>query len=193
MSGAPDFEVQDPKALRDTAIPRFYVDAQRNNFRSEQEGRPCFDDVEKVEILIPGDRKSTWDGLVREEHRRRWAREYAAFKASQEAPVEGMPIAELPGITRSQAEELTFQHVRTIETLAILPDDKAMRVVTMGGMALRDRARRYLESTAGAAAEEKLAAENRAKDERIAQLEGQLADLTKRIDQIAAKRPEPEA
>lgn len=193
MSGAPDFQVQDPKGARETAIARFYMEARRNNARSEADGQPRFDDVEMVEILIPGDRNAVSVQFVKPEHKQRFAREYAAFKANQEAPADGTPIAELPGIMRSQVEELTFQHIRTVETLAILPDDKAMKAITMGGMALRDRARRYLESTAGAAAEEKLAAENRAKDERIAQLEGQLADLTKRIDQIAAKRPEPEA
>lgn len=188
MSDAPDFMTTNNNQ-RDTAIPRFYIEPQRNNARSEADGVPRFDDVEFVEILIPGDRNSVAVQVVREEHRQRWPAAYAAFKANSEAPTDGTPLTELPGMTRSQAEELAFQHVRTIEVLASLSDDQASKAVSMGGFALRDRAKRYLDSTAGDAAAEKLAAENREKDAKIEALEAQMADLVKRIEAM----PQPTA
>lgn len=188
----PEFEYQNPREQRDTAIARFYIDTQRNNGRSEADGVPRFDDIEMVEILIPGDRNSVWSGMVKDEHRHRFARQYAAFKANSEAPADGTPISELPGITRSQAEELAYQHVRTIETLAMLSDDQATKAVSMGGFALRDRAKRYLDATAGNAVAEKLAAENREKDAKIEALEMKMADIIKRMEATpAATAPGP--
>jgi len=156
MSDAPDFQVQDPRGQRDSAIPRFYVSAQRNNFRSEQEGRPCFDDVEKVEILIPGDRHATWDGRVTQVHKDRWPREYEAFKKGLEPAEGGTPLDQLPGMTASQVEELKYMHVRTVEALAGLSDDQCRKAISMGGMALRDKAKRWLDSTSADAATARL-------------------------------------
>lgn len=182
MSDAPDFEYRDQKQQGDSAVPRFYTEAQYNQRRSDEDGVPRFDEVEKVEILIPGDRKTTWDGIVNESHRRRWPRQWAAFTAGLDPLTTGTPIREMPGITKSQAEELAYQHIHSIETLAGLTDDQATKAVTMGGLALRDRAKRYIDATAGDAGAEKLAAENRAKDDRIAALEAQLADIMKRLE-----------
>lgn len=180
FTDTPDFAT--PGQEKDTSVPRFYTETQRNNARSEADGVPRFDDVEMVEILIPGDRNSISVQLVNDGHRRRWPGAYRAFKDNSEAPADGTPITELPGMTRSQAEELAFQHVRTIETLAALSDDQATKAVSMGGFALRDRAKRYLDATAGDAAAEKLAAENREKDAKIEALQSQMADLMKRIE-----------
>lgn len=181
----PDF---DPDARKkDGAIPRFYIEAKKNNFRSEVEGRPCFDDVEKVEILIPGDRRSTWDGFVKDEHRRRFPREYAAFKQGLEAPVDGTPIAQMPGITASQAQELAFSHIKTIEALAGLPDDLLSKAVGMGGMALREKARRWVEATNGSAPMEKLAAENEQLKGTMAEMQAQMVEMQKAM--AALKSP----
>lgn len=195
MSDAPDFEYRDQKQQGDSAVPRFYTEAQHNQRRSDEDGMPRFDEVEKVEILIPGDRKTTWDGIVNESHRRRWPRQYAAFKEGLDPLTTGTPIREMPGITKSQAEELAYQHIHSIETLAGLTDDQAAKAVTMGGLALRDRAKRYIDSTAGDAVAEKLAAENRAKDAKIEALEAQMADIVKRLEAqpVAPAVPPPVA
>lgn len=182
----PDFMVGNDKS--DTAIPRFSTRPVQNNFKTAQEGRPVFEDRDFVEILVPGDRKITWDGLVKEEHKQRWPRQYAAFKAQTELPLEGTPVEHWAAITRSQAEELKFAHVRTIEQLASLPDDALNKSVSMGGYALREKAQRHLEQLAGSAPMEKLAAENAAKDAKISTLEAQMKDLIARMDaQTAAK------
>lgn len=184
----PDF---DPDARkRDGAIPRFYIEPRKNNFRSEQEGRPCFDDAEKVEILIPGDRRSAWDGLVKDEHRKRFPREYAAFKAGLDAPEAGTPIAQMPGITRSQAEELAFSHVKTIEALANLPDDLLSKAVGMGGHALRAKAQRWIEATNGAAPMEKLAAENDQLKAMMAEMQARMEAMEKAQAAQSAKAAE---
>lgn len=183
--GTPDFDAAADKG--DNARPRFYSKPVKNNFRSESEGRPVFEDKEFVEILVPGDRKTVVDTLVKDEHKRRWPREYAAFKAGQEVPVEGTPLEEWPQITRSQVEELKFAHIRTVEQLASLPDDPLNRSVSMGGFALREKAQRYLEALNGNAQTEALAAESARKDEIIAEQKRQYEALLERVAAIEAQ------
>jgi hypothetical protein len=186
FTDAPDFDTGARE--RDGAIPRFYVEAYRHEAESAAKGSPVYKEREMVEILIPGDRKSISNQIVGERHRMRWPREYAAFKAGQEAPLEGTPVSELPGIGRAQAEELSHHHVKTIEALAGLPDELLNKVVSMGGFALRDKARRWLEVAAGEAPTEKLAAENRAQAEKMAVMEREMTELRKAIAAMQAQQ-----
>lgn len=189
LDDTPDFDAAADKG--DNARPRFYTKPVKNNFRSESEGRPIFDEKEFVEILVPGDRKTVMDTFVKDEHKRRWPREYAAFKAGLEVPTEGTPLEEWPAITRSQVEELRFGHIRTIEQLAELPDDALNRSVSMGGFALREKAKRHLEALAGNAQTEALAAESARKDEIIAEQKRQYEALLERVAAIEAQtKPE---
>lgn len=185
LDDAPDFDASADK--HDNARPRFYIKSVKNNFRTETEGRPVFEDKEFVEILVPGDRKTVVDTLVKEEHKRRWPREYAAFKAGQEIPIEGTPLEEWPQITRSQVEELKFAHIRTIEQLAGLPDDALNRSVSMGGFALREKAQRHLEALKGSSQTEALAAESARKDEIIADQKRQYEALLQRVAALEAQ------
>ena len=186
----PDFDEKALAKEQDGARPRFFMEPVQNNFRTEQEGRPCFDDVEMVEILVPGDRKTEWFGRVTQVHKERWPRYYAAFKENMDAPSDGTPLEQLPGVTRSQVEELRFMKVRTIEALAGLPDDLLMKVAPMSGRPLREKAQRWLEALVVDAPTERLAAENRAKDEKIALLEEQMADLKKALDKLTVQLTE---
>lgn len=189
LDDTPDFDAAADKG--DNARPRFYSKPVKNNFKSETEGRQVFEDKEFVEILVPGDRKTVVDTLVKEEHRRRWPREYAAFTAGQETPAEGTPLDEWAAITRSQVEELRFAHVRTVEQLAALPDNALNSTVPMGGYPLREKAQRWLEAQAGNAQTEALAAESARKDEIIAEQKRQYEALLERVAAIEAQtKPE---
>lgn len=182
----PEFDVNS-NGQRDGAIPRFYMDSRPNRARSEEDGVPRFDEVEMVEVLVPGDRLNTPVFQVTNEHRKRWPNAYKAFKEGQEGTVEGTPIEQLPGLTKSQAQELRYFHILAIEQLANMPDDLLMKAQPMSGRALRDKAKRWVDATAGSAVEEKLAAENRAKDEKIATMEQNQASMQEAIDRLSAQ------
>lgn len=184
----PDFIPAQGQQQADNVRPRFYVRPVQNGRKSADEGRPVFDDQEYVEIHVPGDRNTTIDTPVREEHRRRWPQHYAHFKSGREAPSEGWALIEWPGITRSLAEELAFFKVKTVEDIAGLSDDQLSKCLPMGGFPLREAAKRALELAKGAAPAEKLAAENAAKDAKIAGLEETVKDLAARLDAMAAQR-----
>lgn len=153
-----------PAGKADNIIPRFYVKAVKNEFRSEAEGREVYNDVEYVEMIVPGDKNSIVDERVKDVHRERWARQYAAFKESREAPVEGTPLEEWAAVTVSQVMELKSSHVRTVEQLAGLSDSQLSKVVPMGGHALREKAQLYVSQESKAEA-------------RVAELEKLVADL----------------
>lgn len=153
---------------RDNTIPRFYVRPVQNNFRTQLLGRPIFDDIEYVEVVIPGNRGTVMDTPVRDEHRQRWPRQYAAFKESAAQVEHGTPLAEWGGVTRSQAEELKFFHIHTVENLAGLDDTGLQKAVAQGGFQLRERAQRFLEQAAGSEPANALAAKV---DEQAAMIE----------------------
>lgn len=183
----PDFDAraQDRNAA-DGAIPRFFMDSRPNAFLSAKEGKPVFDEVEMVTIIVPGDRKTEVTRIVNDEVRQRFPRQYNAWKQNREAPVDGTPVDQLPGITRGQVEELAFVHVRAIESLAGLSDDQCTKALRMGGMALRQRARDWLEKVAGNQTEEKLRAENAQLQENMDIMRKQMAELQTRVDQLTA-------
>jgi hypothetical protein len=141
------FELPNPN--RD-CMPRFYMKPVKNEYESEKQGRDIYADTEYVEIIIPGDKYNIVNERVKDEHRNRWATQYAAFKAGQEAPLEGTPIEEWAPISASQALELKSVHVRTVEQLAGLSDSQLAKAVPMGGFALREKAQGWLKQASDA-------------------------------------------
>lgn len=139
-----DLDFRNPNAPKQPAVPVFFVEAVRMDFKSKQAGRDIFEDREFVRILIPGDRRSAPVEPVNDDHRTRWPREYEAFKAGKEAPLEGTPLADWPQTSRARVEELAFFHIKTVEQLAAV-NDSQLQQLGMGARELRERARLFLE------------------------------------------------
>jgi hypothetical protein len=128
---------------RGSAIPEFYVEAVHLTKKSEEEGRPCYEDRERVRIFIPGDKSSSPAKPVDDDDKKRWPEEYRAFKEGREAPLEGTPLIEWPPILKSQVMELAHFHIRTVEHLAAV-NDAQLQNLGMGSRALREQAKTYL-------------------------------------------------
>lgn len=130
-----------------TAI--FYKKALPNNFKTEQEGRPIFDDVDMVKIYISGDSHNVIDTLVREDHKQRFPREWMNYmnKHGNDPHLSGTPLSQWPLITISQAEELKALKFFTVENVASASDAQLQKLGMTAGMspyAFRDRAINYL-------------------------------------------------
>lgn len=152
MAGAKDYQI----------MPVFYSESVQMDFKSREAGRPIYEDQEFVKMIIPGTRGSVIVERVNDEHRARWGAEYAAFKAGRELPVDGTPLREWPvgAMTASRADELAYFHIRTVEQLAALGDDK-LGNIGMGARELRDRAKLWLSvAKNGSAPLERLQSEN---------------------------------
>jgi hypothetical protein len=181
---APDFDIN--ARDKDNAIPEFKMETLR---LPDVEGKPHFGEFEFVTIRVPGDRKSEWYGRVTDEHRRRFPRAYNAWKQGLEAPTEGTPLKECAWIGRAQVEELAFAHVKTVEQLAALSDAQLKGAVPMNGYVLREKAQRHLEQIAGAAPNEKLAAENAELKANMAVMQANMDELLKRLSAVEAQKP----
>lgn len=161
-------------------IPRFYRNAQQNNFKSEQAGHPVFDDIEMVEILIPGDKNSIVSERVKDEHRNRWPKEYEAFKRGLEPVEDGAPLAEWPPLTPAQVANFASINIRTVEQLAGVNDNN-LQALGMGGRQIREKARNWLEQAKGGEPLARVEAENEQLRQDLETVKAQLADVVSRL------------
>lgn len=98
-----------------------------------------------------GDRFTVATRYITDERaQKEFPREYAAFKQFEDAPSNGTPLHELPGLSQSQIALLVLNGLRSVEDLADLSDDQAAQIgyeVTTA----QKLARKWLSSKEGAA------------------------------------------
>lgn len=138
-----NFAAQQQSGGRDDCIPHFYMRAVRNPARSEESGRPVFDEIAYVRVLVPGDRNSVVDRRVSEADRERWPRRWAAFVARRERP-SGTPVEHWPYLTVARVAELKALEVFTVEQVAGA-DEALVERIGDGAPELADRARQFLQ------------------------------------------------
>lgn len=158
---------------------------RQNAEKSKEAGRPIFEDVEYVKIIVPGDRDEV-HRPARDTDRREYRRQYEAFKAGMAAPVSGTPLASWPSLTGSQVAELAFFNVKTVEQLADMADGHAQRF--MGAQALKQKAQAFLEAAAGNAPLEKMSAALAERDNLIETMQRQLKEQGERIEQLGKSK-----
>lgn len=160
----------------------FDLHPRLNEKKSEEEGRPVYDEVEYIRKVVPGDRQNEIHRPAVESEKRLFARQYAEFKAGSRAAQSGTPLKEWTAISASQAKELAHFHVYTVEQLAGLSDANIQNIGPIRG--LQAKAKDYLEKAAGNAPLEKMRAELTEKDTTIATLKQQMESMGKRLDEL---------
>lgn len=172
---------------------KFYLGSMRNEEKSEKEGRPVFDAVPFVKIMVPGDRNSIVDTPVDATYKRRFARQWANFQQAQSQDISGTPLRDWPAVTRAQAEELNYMNVFTVEQLATIPDVYGAKI--MGINDLRRKAEVYLKQAQDSALTQKMSKENQELKNRIAAQDVEIKRLSDMFEQMqatqAAKVPFP--
>lgn len=179
-----ELDYADPSRPKSPAIPMFYTEPVHMEFLSKQLGKPRYEDRDFVKIIIPGDRRSMVVEPVNEDHKARWPKEYEAFKAGKELPLEGTPLANWPNsaITRSRVEELAYFNIRTVEQMADVTDAH-LQNLGMGAYELRAVARKFLETArTGTAPLERLVNENITLRDENARLTRELTEARARAD-----------
>jgi hypothetical protein len=170
------------KQEQDNTIPRFYIKAVQHNFRSQQEGRPIFEDKEYVQIIIPGDNRSEVDRQVQEQDKDRWPEAYRKFKEDGEQATDGTPLEQWPAVSVSQVAELKAKKIRTVEQLAGITDGQ-LNNLGLGARQLRDRAKAFLEAAAGNAPLDAALLREAKLQEEIDALKAQVASIISAKDQ----------
>lgn len=166
-------------AHKGDVIAMFKREAIENEYKSAEQGRPIFDTVEIIQIIIPGDKHTIIDRRVKEDDKIRFADEYARFKAGEEIALDGTPLEAWPRLKTADVYQLKAIGFHTVEHIANCADTHLGRL-GIGGMHLRELARAYLEAAANGGNSERLVAEN-------AQLRTQLQGALQSIQSLTDK------
>jgi hypothetical protein len=166
----------------------FFVEAVEDKAASRAEGRPIFKDTEFVRIRFPGDMKRELveradvkcqmdkqnGGWIN--YREAYPRHYEAFLAGRVLSNEGTPIEQAPFLTASQRAELKAVKITTVEALASVTDGNVAKL-GMGGRAMREQARAYIDAASSSAGVTALAAENADMKAQLERLMAQMAEM----------------
>jgi hypothetical protein len=183
-----DFDVSDfdsRNAGDKSVFVKFYIRPFQDEAKSVEEGRPIFKDKEYVEIRTPGNQTNIIQRPVTDMDKQRFRGAYAAFKAGDAEQIIGTPLTETPWITRSQAEELAYLRIRTLEQLANVGDDVCTRIPGM--FKLKQRAQAALERAEKTAPFIAMQAENEAMKNRLDAMEATIADQAAIIKRLEKK------
>jgi hypothetical protein len=174
---------QDPADAR--LWVKFEMRPRLDEAKSNEAGRPIYDEVEWIVIMVPGDR-DTVERPISYQDKQRFSKQYDHWKSTGKEAVSGTPLESWPVITRSQVEELKHFRVRTVEDLANLADSSVQNF--MGLVSLKNKAKAFLEAASGNGGA-KFQAAIEQKDAQIATLEKMVRDQSEKIEQLLkAKR-----
>jgi hypothetical protein len=185
----------------------FHKKAKKNNFRSEQEGRPIFDDVIYIKKMVPGDSLSIIDRPMYESDKNEFPLQWAHFqnRQSDDQMISGTPLIEWPILTTAQAEELRGLKFYTVENIANSSDSQLQRIGMLAGMsphAFRDKAKLFINKAKDIAEESKreeelanLREENakikQETDAKLAQMQEQMANILAAVGEKKPKGRKP--
>lgn len=167
-------------------LVRFAMEPYLNAERSSAEGRPIYDEVEFITIMVPGDRDNIVVRPASQQDKDRFSRAYEHWKRTGLQAESGTPLEAWPVLNKAQVQELKFFGIRTVEALANLSDGVAGKF--MGIQLLKQKAAAFLAAAAGNAPLESLQNELSKRDEQIATLTKMVEDQAKALDRLDKKR-----
>jgi hypothetical protein len=157
---------------------KFFYKNVQNKMESQKQGRPIYKEKTYIEIRIAGQRDAQACRPVTFKDKQRFPAHFEAFEKRMEPPTEGTPLLEWSLVPRSQAEELAFLHIKTVEQLATVKDSNIQNF--MGGYALRDKAKKWLETN-----------DVETEDREKAELKAQIATLQEQVAAMLEEATEP--
>lgn len=185
LAEMPDYHLfQRHDAGDDSLFVQFYMGVCVDQEASDKAGRLIARDEEFCRIMIPGDKNNIIDRPASEHDKRRFPRQYEAFKAGvkEEDQVVGTRLRDWPLCSRGQVAEFEYLGVKTVEQLAELRDDVVSRVP--GARDLKDIAKSWLGRAKSTAEAAQSVAERKALQSRITELENAIKEQGKVITQL---------
>lgn len=157
----------------------------KNNFRSKEEGRDCYDNMLHIEI-ITSDPTLRIIRPVRDEDKANFAQEWAQWERTHESKIHGTSIDPWDGCDEAQKLELKFAKIFTLEQLAALPDSWGGKF--MGFQDIRNKAIAYLRGGMESEAVKSLRAEKEAQSLQIVELMKRMAEM----ESLLTSKTEPD-
>lgn len=154
------------KKDNDGGRPVFYLKAVDYK---DGEGNVTSRDEIYVKIFNIGDPKNVMDRPKREEDERRWPDHWKAWKENTEVPENGTPLKAFPNFTPADIANLKRAHIRTVEEVVDLPDQRLREVLGSKANTTKTAAQKFLDYRQGDTA---------ALLKRIEELEKQLGERT---------------
>jgi hypothetical protein len=161
----------------------FHAVQVKNNFKSDVEKRPIFEEKIFIKKLVPGDSTLVIDRPVRDSDIEEFPVEWARFEQKKEQKVAGTPIEAWTIVSETQKAEFKAMHIYTIDQFANLPDNAGDKI--MGFNDLRTKARAFIAAAQDAAMFDKIRAET---DAKLAQQEEEMAQLRALVTELSAKK-----
>jgi hypothetical protein len=175
---------QKPDAGDDTLFVVFYMGVLVDQAASTEAGRLIARDAEFVRIMIPGDKNNINDRPASEQDKRRFAKQYEAFKAGKkdEEQLVGTRLKDWPAASRAQVLEFEYLGIKTVEQLSELRDDVVSRLP--GSRDLKEIAKSWLGRAKSTAEAAQAVAKEKAMANRISELEGAIKEQGDLIRQL---------
>lgn len=168
---------------RRQCLVRFYTKAVKDAAASREAGRDIYTDKPWVKINWPGNQKSELHAPAftngQKDYRRQFPAEWEAYKRGEEDAVVGTPLKEAPFVSRSQAAELAYRKVVTVEQLAGMLDSHIAEMGP-GTRDLVEKAKVFLKTASDNAVAEKAMAENAELRAQLSALQEQVAGLVRK-------------
>lgn len=155
----------------------FTIEPLHLTAKSEEAGRPIYEDREYIRIIIPGNRGSEVYREVMAKDKEEYAEEYKRFKSglSGDEQLTGTPLSAWPAMTPSLIREFSAMNVKTVEHLSSLSDTSLQNF--MGAREWKVKAEAYLKQAADSSFAQQMASENEVLRRDIEMLKAQMAEL----------------
>lgn len=144
-------------------LVEFYWRAVQSKAKTEEAGRPVYENRPYIRIKIVGDNTKKIDRPVNmvasgnvPSDPDRFPRQWERFNSNKPQTLEGTPIEEWPPLTPADVENFKTAGIFTVEQLASLGDNN---IKGMGMRAWRDKAKNWISSAKGGAESLKMQAE----------------------------------
>lgn len=184
---------------------RIYRDASQNNYLSQKQGRPVFDECIFVEVIAPGSSGSfpvfevertfaegmNYEGALIGSKYAEYRQYIESFKNDEtiDASLAGTPLKEWPEISRTMLATLRAQQIYTVDALASLSDNNLI-AVGPDGRTWREKAQAYLAAAKDASFATELAAKLQQSEDQRTELSEQNKQLSDRLTALEAKLAE---
>lgn len=122
-------------------LVKFRIHPELSQYKSKLAGVPVYDDIEVIEVRIPGEKEPVVVAAT-EWHKRRFPAQYEAFKKGVDQSQSGTPLDLLFPASPSTVKQLQSFHIYSIQQLAAISDSAKSQIPM--GQSLVDRAKDYL-------------------------------------------------
>ena len=171
---------------------KFYMETFQNNFKTEKEGRPMFEEELRIMIQPTGNNLLCVHKRATDADKQRFPFQWQQFMNSQvdQDGIQGTPLSAWPAITRSQAEELRGIKFYTVEQIANASDVQ-LQSLGMSGRMFQQKAQAFLASAQGSALAQQQAAELARQQQENADLKAEMKRLSAQMEGLLAAQSKP--